>query len=209
MAVLDPLKVVITDLPEDHREPLELANHPQDESRGTREVLFTRELYVEREDFAEDPPPKWQRLVEGGEVCLRSSYVIRCDEVVRDERGTVVELRCTHDRATLGQKPVGRKVKGVIHWVSASEGVAAEVRLYDRLFAEPEPNASGDLGKAIDPASVIVHAGAVVEPSLAALEPEGRVQFERLGYFVADRVDHSAARPVFNRTVTLRDTWAR
>ena len=209
MAVLDPLKVVVTSLPEDHREPLAFANHPQDESHGTREVVFTRELYVEREDFAEDPPPKWQRLVEGGEVRLRGSYVIRCDEVVRDAGGAVVELRCSHDPATLGQKPVGRKVKGVVHWVSASEGVAAEVRLYDRLFRDPEPGMSGDLGAAIDPDSVVVHAGAVVEPSLAALEPESRVQFERLGYFVADRVDHSAARPVFNRTVTLRDTWAR
>ena len=122
MAVLDPLKVVVTSLPEDHREPLAFANHPQDESHGTREVVFTRELYVEREDFAEDPPPKWQRLVEGGEVRLRGSYVIRCDEVVRDAGGAVVELRCSHDPATLGQKPVGRKVKGVVHWVSASEG---------------------------------------------------------------------------------------
>jgi len=209
MAVLDPLKVVVTDLPEGHRELLEFANHPQDESRGTREVAFTRELFVEREDFAEVPPPKWQRLVEGGEVRLRGSYVIRCEEVVKDDAGRVVELRCTHDPATLGQKPVGRKVKGVIHWVSASEGVSAEVRLYDRLFADPEPGSGGALGDAIDPASIAVHAHAVVEPSLATLAPESRVQFERLGYFVADRHEHSTARPVFNRTVTLRDTWAR
>ena len=209
MAVLDPLKVVVTSLPAGHREPLAFANHPQDESFGTREVAFTRELYVEREDFAEDPPPKWQRLVEGGEVRLRGSYVIRCDEVVRDADGRVVELRCSHDPATLGQKPVGRKVKGVVHWVSASEGVPAEVRLYDRLFADPEPAASGPLGESIDPASIRVHEAAVVEPSLAELAPESRVQFERLGYFVADRHDHSSARPVFNRTVTLRDTWAR
>ena len=209
MAVLDPLRVVITDLPEGHRQPLEFANHPQDESAGTREVPFTREVLIERDDFAEVPPPKWQRLVPGGEVRLRGSYVIRCEEVIKDDSGRIVELRCTHDADTLGQKPVGRKVKGVVHWVSASEGHAAEVRLYDRLFAEAEPGGADDLGELVDPRSVSVHAGAVVEPSLVSLAPETRVQFERLGYFVADRHDHSESRPVFNRTVTLRDTWAR
>ena len=209
MAVLDPLRVVITDLAEGHRQSLEFANHPQDESAGTREVPFTREVVIEREDFAEVPPPKWQRLVPGGEVRLRGSYVIRCEEVIKDESGRIVELRCTHDPDTLGQKPVGRKVKGVIHWVSASEGRAAEVRLYDRLFAEAEPGGAANLGELVDPASVSVHAEAVVEPSLVSVAPETRVQFERLGYFVADRHDHSESRPVFNRTVTLRDTWAR
>ena len=209
MAVLDPLRVVITDLAEGHRQSLEFANHPQDESAGTREVPFTREVVIEREDFAEVPPPKWQRLVPGGEVRLRGSYVIRCEEVIKDESGRIVELRCTHDPDTLGQKPVGRKVKGVIHWVSASEGRAAEVRLYDRLFAEAEPGGAANLGEFVDPASVSVHAEAVVEPSLVSVAPETRVQFERLGYFVADRHDHSESRPVFNRTVTLRDTWAR
>jgi len=209
MAVLDPLRVIVTDLPEGHRELLEFANHPQDESHGTREVAFTRELFIERGDFAEEPPPKWQRLVPGGEVRLRGSYVIRCEEVIEDDTGRVVELRCTHDPDTLGQKPVGRKVKGVVHWVSASEGVKAEVRLYDRLFGDPQPGTAADLGAVLDPASMTVHEDAVVEPALAALDPESRVQFERLGYFVADRHEHSSERAVFNRTVTLRDTWAR
>ena len=210
MAVLDPLKVTIVDLPEGHRQSLEFANHPQDESAGTREVVFTRELFVEREDFAEDPPPKWQRLVEGGEVRLRGSYVIRCEEVLRDADGRVVELRCTHDSDTLGRKPVGRKVKGVIHWVSASEGRSAEVRLYDRLFGERRPGSATALGDAIDRGSIALCPDAVVEPALADVEPETRVQFERLGYFVADRHEHAPpGRLVFNRTVTLRDTWAR
>jgi len=209
LAVLDPLRVTITSLPGDHRQALEFANHPQDDSQGTREMLFTRDILVEREDFAEVPPPKWQRLVEGGEVRLRGCYVIRCDEVIKDDSGRVVELRCTHDPDTLGQKPVGRKVKGVVHWVSASVAVAAEVRVYEPLFTSATPGTAASLGDVIDPASVTVHADAMVEPSLAALAPESRVQFERLGYFVADRRDHSAARPVFNRTVTLRDTWAR
>ena len=209
MAVLDPLRLVITDLPAGHRQLLEFANHPQDEGAGTREVAFTREVLVERDDFAEVPPPKWQRLVPGGEVRLRGSYVVRCEEVIKDDAGRVLELRCTHDPDTLGQKPHGRKVKGVIHWVSASEGRAAEVRLYDRLFADPEPGSVASLGEAINADSVSVHRDAVVEASLADVAPETRVQFERLGYFVADRHEHSAARPVFNRTVTLRDTWAR
>jgi len=209
LAVLDPLRVTITSLPGDHRQALAFANHPQDDSQGTREMLFTRDILVEREDFAEVPPPKWQRLVEGGEVRLRGCYVIRCDEVIKDDSGRVVELRCTHDPDTLGQKPVGRKVKGVVHWVSASVAVAAEVRVYEPLFTSATPGTAASLGDVIDPASVTVHADAMVEPSLAALAPESRVQFERLGYFVADRRDHSAARPVFNRTVTLRDTWAR
>lgn len=209
LVVLDPLKVTITDLPEGHAQTLQLPNHPQYESLGTRPVTFTRELYVERDDFAEDPPPKWQRLVEGGEVRLRSSYVIRCNEVVRDADGAVVELRCTHDPDTLGQKPAGRKVKGVIHWVSATESVPATVRLYDRLFDVPNPGAEPDLLAVINPQSVVEHTAARVEPALAEVAAETRVQFERLGYFVADRHAHRPDAPVFNRVVTLRDTWAR
>lgn len=209
MAVLDPLRIVITDLPDDHHQLLDFANHPQDEAAGTRQVPFTRELVVERDDFAEVPPPKWQRLVPGGEVRLRGSYVIRCEEVIKDDEGKVVELRCTHDPDTLGQKPLGRKVKGVVHWVSASEGKPATVRLYDRLFDVPDPGSADSLGDVLNPDSITIHDAAMVEPVLATLEPETRVQFERLGYFVADRHDHTPDRPVFNRTVTLRDTWAR
>lgn len=209
MAVLDPLRLVITTLPEDHDEPLEFANHPQDESLGTRTVRFGRELLVEREDFAEDPPPKWQRLVEGGEVRLRGAYVVRCDELVRDAGGRVVELRCSHDPDTLGRKPEGRKVKGVIHWVSARDGVPATVRAYDRLFTDPRPDRAERLEDVLNPESVVVHADARVEPALADVAPGTRLQFERLGYFAADAREHGPERPVFNRTVTLRDTWAR
>ena len=209
LAVLDPLKLTITTLPEDHDEALTFQNHPQDESFGTRTVRFGRTLYVEREDFTEDPPPKWQRLVEGGEVRLRGSYVVRLDALVRDADGRVVELRCSHDPDTLGRKPEGRKVKGVIHWVSAAHGVRATVRAYDRLFTDPRPDRAERLVDVLNADSVRVHDEAIVEPSLAGIEPETRVQFERLGYFVADRHEHAAARPTFNRTVTLRDTWAR
>ena len=209
MAVLDPLKVSITDLPDDHREPLVFQNHPQDEAFGTREVVFGNTLWVEREDFAETPPPKWQRLVEGGEVRLRGCYVIRCNEVVRDAEGRVVELRCTHDPDTLGRKPEGRKVKGVVHWVAAHDAVAAEVRLYDRLFSVPHPGGADELTAVLNPASIVRCGHAQVEPALAQATAETRVQFERLGYFVADRFDHAPATPVFNRVVTLRDIWAR
>jgi len=209
LAVLNPLKVTITDLPEDHRKVLEFQNHPQDEAFGTRAVTFTNTLWVEREDYADEPPPKWQRLVAGGEVRLRGSYVIRCNEVVRNEAGEAIELLCTHDPDTLGKKPEGRKVKGVIHWVSAHEAVAAEVRLYDRLFSTPHPGGADELSSVLNPDSIVRCEQAQVEPALATLAAEERVQFERLGYFVVDRHDSTAARPVFNRVVTLRDTWAR
>ena len=209
LAVLDPLRLVITTLPEDHDEPLEFANHPQDASFGTRTVRFARELLVEREDFALDPPPKWQRLVEGGEVRLRGAYVVRCDELVRDADGRVVELRCSHDPDTLGKKPEGRKVKGVIHWVSARDAVRATVRAYDRLFDDARPDRAESLVSALNPDSVTVYDEARVEPAAADAPPETRLQFERLGYFVADRHEHAPGRPTFNRTVTLRDTWAR
>ncbi len=208
MAVLDPVRVVITDLPEGHTEMLDFANHPQNPDAGRREVPFSRELYIERDDFAENPPPKYQRLVPGGEVRLRGSYVIKCEHVIKDNDGKITEIHCTHDADTLGKKPEGRKVKGVIHWVSATHAVAAEVRLYDRLFNIVDPMSAPTISDALNPDSMTVLSECFVEPSVATLSPETRVQFERIGYFVADRHDHTATSAVFNRTVTLRDTWA-
>lgn len=209
MAVLDPIKVVITNLPEDHEQTLSFANHPQDESAGRRPVPFTREVFIDRDDFAEVPPPKYQRLIPGGEVRLRGSYVIKCEEFIKDADGKIIELRCTHDSATLGNKPEGRKVKGVIHWVSATHGLPAEVRLYNPLFTVTDPASAESLESVINPESEVVLKDCVVEPELSKSAPEQHVQFERIGYFVTDRRDHSADRLVFNRTVTLRDTWAK
>lgn len=207
MAVLDPLKVVLTDWPADQTEPLQVANHPNQPEAGVRAVNFTRELYIERSDFEEVPPPKFKRLVPGGEVRLRSGYVIRCDEVIKDAEGNVTELRCTHDADTLGKKPEGRKVKGVVHWVSASDSVSASVRIYDRLFNRENPMAEEDFMDALNPDSLTTFDQARVESILAGVEPETRFQFERQGYFVAD-LDSTEANPVFNRIVALRDTWA-
>lgn len=208
MAVLDPLKVVITDLPEDHEQVFTFANHPQDDAAGSREVAFTREIYIEQDDFAENPPPKYQRLVPGGEVRLRGSYVIKCQNIVKDDDGRIVELHCTHDPETLGKKPEGRKVKGVIHWVSATHGIPAEVRLYNPLFTQPDPSKAESLESVINPESEVIMRTCIAEPALKESPPEQHIQFERIGYFVADRHDHSADSLVFNRTVTLRDTWA-
>ena len=209
MAVLDPIKVVITDLPEDHEQTLSFANHPQDESAGRRPVPFTREVFIDRDDFAEVPPPKYQRLIPGGEVRLRGSYVIKCEEVIKDADGKITELRCSHDSATLGNKPEGRKVKGVIHWVSATHGIPAEVRLYNPLFTVTDPASAESLESVINPDSEVILKDCIVEPELSKTAPEQHIQFERIGYFVTDRRDHSADRLVFNRTVTLRDTWAK
>jgi len=212
LAVLDPLKLVITNLPETHEETLVFANHPKDESFGSREVPFARELWIEREDFAEVPPKGFHRLKPEGEVRLRGVGIVKCEELLKDAAGNVIELRCTLDLDSRhGMPGADRKVKGTIHWVSARHAVAAEVRVYDRLFNVAAPDDDSD-GKSwiehINPdAKRIVQAW--VEPSAAAAAPEQRFQFERLGYFVADRIDHRADRPVFNRTVTLRDTWAR
>jgi glutaminyl-tRNA synthetase len=209
MAVLRPLKVVIESYPEDAVEELTFGNHPKDEAMGSRKVPFSRVVYIDREDFAEDPPKGFKRLVPDGEVRLRNAYVIRCERVIKDEEGQVVELRCTHDPDTLGKNPEGRKVKGVIHWVSAPHSVAAEVRLYDRLFATPEPGAGKDDFLAdLNPDSLRTLTDCRLEPALAASEPGDRFQFEREGYFVLDR-DSRADRLVFNRTVSLRDTWGR
>jgi len=208
LAVLDPLKVVITNYPERRTEEFEVANHPQEPELGERPVPFGRELWIERDDFMEEAPKKFKRLVTGGEVRLRNAYVIRCDEVVKADDGTVTELRCSYDPDTLGRNPEDRKVKGVIHWVAAHQGVTAEVRLYDRLFTTPNPEGEGDWLATLDPASLVT-VSAIVEPALAAAAPGERFQFERLGYFCADRRDHAPGRPVFNRTVALRDSWAK
>ncbi len=206
MAVLEPLKVVITTWPQENTEPLSMANHPGNADLGRRTVNFSRELYIERSDFEEVPPPKFKRLISGGEVRLRSAYVIRCDEVIKDSNGNITELRCSHDPDTLGKKPEGRKVKGVIHWVNASEAVATEVRLYDRLFSRPDPLSEEDFTDAINPESLHVHASAFVEPSVADADKGTRFQFERQGYFVVDD-DATTARPVMNRIVSLKDNW--
>ncbi|KRF00384.1 glutamine--tRNA ligase [Frateuria sp. Soil773] len=212
MAVLDPLRLVIANLPEGHEETLAFANHPKDEGFGTRQVSFSRELWIERDDFAEVPPKGFHRLKPDGEVRLRGVGIVKCEEVVKDADGNVVELRCTLDpESRQGMPGADRKVKGTIHWVSAAHGVAAEVRVYDRLFSVPAPDDESD-GKSwiehINPdAKRVVRAW--LEPAAAGAGPEQRFQFERLGYFVADRVDHRADAPVFNRTVTLRDTWAK
>jgi glutaminyl-tRNA synthetase len=209
MAVLRPLKVVLENYAEGATEELTAANHPKDESMGSRTVPFGRELYIDREDFAEVPPKGFKRLTPGGEVRLRHAYVIRCDQVIKDETGEVVELRCSYDPATLGKNPEGRKVKGVIHWVSASHSAAAEVRLYDRLFRVPEPGArKGDFLTDLNPDSLRTLTLCRVEPLLAAVGPGKRFQFEREGYFVVDP-SSLPERPIFNRTVGLRDTWAR
>jgi glutaminyl-tRNA synthetase len=211
MAVLDPLKLVITNLADDHTETLTFPNHPKDESFGTRAVPFARELWIEREDFMEVPVKGFHRLVPGGEVRLRGVGIARCDDVIKDG-DAVIELRCTLDPETRhGMAGADRKVKGTIHWVSAKHATAAEVRLYDRLFTAADPDDDSD-GKTyrdyLNPDSRRVVRG-WVEPVAAQAQPEQSLQFERLGYFVADRRDHRSDAPVFNRTVTLRDTWAK
>ncbi|HEV2620623.1 MAG TPA: glutamine--tRNA ligase/YqeY domain fusion protein [Frateuria sp.] len=212
MAVLDPLKLTITNLPGDHEESLTFSNHPKDESFGTREVPFASTVWIEREDFAEVPPKGFKRLVPGGEVRLRGVGIVKCEEVVKDDAGDILELRCTLDpESRAGLPGADRKVKGTIHWVSARHAVAAEVRIYDRLFNVAAPDDESD-GKSwiehINPDAKRVGRG-WLEPAAAQAEPEQRFQFERLGYFVADRLDHRPDAPVFNRTVTLRDTWAK
>jgi glutaminyl-tRNA synthetase len=209
MAVLRPLKVVIENYPEGDGEMLDAVNNPEDEGAGTRQVPFAREIYVEREDFMEDPPKKFFRLAPGREVRLRYAYFITCREAVRNAVGEVVELRCTYDPATRGgNAPDGRKVKATLHWVSAPHAVTAEVRLYSHLFARPDPGSKGDFIADINPESLEVLAGCRLEPVLADAGPDEPLQFERLGYFCRDSTS-SGERPVFNRTVALRDSWAR
>ncbi|MGA9753335.1 MAG: glutamine--tRNA ligase/YqeY domain fusion protein [Acidobacteriota bacterium] len=213
MAVLHPLRVVVTNYPEGKAEELEVPNNPEDPAAGSRAVPFSRTLYIERDDFREDPPKKFFRLAPGREVRLRAAYFITCQEVVRDETtGEVVELRCTYDPETRGgSAPDGRSPKATLHWVSALHAVDAEVRLYDRLFTKANPDdfpEGEDYRANLNPASLVVVPAAKLEPALAFVRPGDRVQFERLGYFCADP-DSTQAHPVFNRTVTLRDTWAK
>ncbi len=213
MGVLDPLRVVIENYPEGQVEEMEAVNNPEDESMGTRLVPFSRVLYIERDDFREDPPRKYFRLAPGREVRLRYAYFIRCEDVIKDENGQVVELRCTYDPETRGgYAPDGRKVRGTIHWVSAEHALDAEVRLYDRLFVKENPaetDGDADFTVNLNPASLEVLPSCKVEPSLANAAPGSIYQFERKGYFCVDTGDSSPERLVFNRTVSLRDTWAK
>jgi len=209
MAVLRPLKLVIKNYPEGDGELLEAANHPDNPSAGVRQIRFARELYIERDDFLEDPPKGFYRLAPGREVRLRYGYFITCREVVKNPSGEIVELRCTYDPATRGgNAPDGRKVRGTIHWVAASESLPAEIRLYDLLFTRPDPGADGDLIDDLNPNSLEILTGARVEPAAASDNRDGAVQFERQGYFCRDP-DSTPGGLVFNRTIGLRDSWAK
>jgi glutaminyl-tRNA synthetase len=208
LAVLRPIKVVLTNYPEGRIEEVDAVNNPEDPAAGNRKVAFSRTLFIDQEDFLENPPPKYFRLRPGGEVRLKYAYIIKCNEVIKNTAGQVVELRCTADlESKTGGATAQRKVKGTIHWVSAGHALEAEVRLYDRLFTVPEPDAQGDFHKHINPQSLVV-VTAKGEPSLKDARPELRYQFERLGYFTLDP-DSSPARLVFNRTISLKDTWAK
>jgi glutaminyl-tRNA synthetase len=212
MAVLRPLKLVLTNYPEGHSEEMEMVNHPDHPELGTRRVPFSREIYIERDDFMEDPPKKYFRLAPGREVRLRNAYLVTCTHAIKDEAGNVVELRGTYDPATRGgDAPDGRKVKATLHWVSAAHAVDAEVRLYDRLFTVEDPEnaatrANAELTSLLNPASLEVVKGCKVEPMLGAPAEGARYQFERLGYFAADP-DSRSGTPVFNRTVSLKDSF--
>jgi len=209
MAVLRPLRVVLTNYPEDIVEMVTAMNHPARPELGTRELPFSRELWIEQDDFMEEPPRKFFRLKPGGEVRLRFGYIIRCDDVIKNEAGEVIELRCSYDADTRsGTGSSDRKVKGTIHWVSCAHGVDAEVRLYDRLFTVAKPNTADDFHAVLNADSLQV-VEAKLEPSLATMKAGETVQFERLGYFCIDSEEHSGSRPVINRIVTLRDSWAR
>jgi glutaminyl-tRNA synthetase len=212
MGVLHPLKLVIVNYPEEGEEWLTAANHPKDESMGTREIPFTREIYIDQADFRESANKKYKRLVSGGEVRLRNAYVIKCEEVVKNNQGDIVELRCSYDAETLGKNPEGRKVRGVIHWVSARHGVKAEVRLYDRLFSQPNPDKVDEGGHFTDnlnPDSLRTLTDCYLEPALGQASVDDHFQFEREGYFAPDSREAGTDRPVFNRIVTLRDSWAK
>ncbi|MBC7238118.1 MAG: glutamine--tRNA ligase, partial [Chloroflexi bacterium] len=209
MGVLDPLRVVIDNYPEGQVEELTAINNPEDESMGTRQVPFSKVLYIERDDFREDPPRRFYRLAPGREVRLRYAYFITCTGVVKNERGEVVELHCTYDPATRGgDAPDGRKVRGTLHWVSAAHALPVTVRLYDRLFKDPDPASAENIMEALNPNSLEVRSECYVEPSLKGMPPGYICQFERLGYFCVDP-DSTEERLVFNRTITLRDTWAK
>jgi glutaminyl-tRNA synthetase len=209
MAVLRPLKVVLTNYPEDQVEMMQAMNHPNNPDFGTREMPFSRELWIEQNDFLEEAPRKFFRLKPGGEVRLRFGYIIKCEEVIKNDAGEVIELRCSFDPDTRsGTGTSDKKVKGTIHWVSANHGVSAKVRLYDRLFTVPDPNSVGDFMTVLNTDSLET-VDAILEPALQELAVGQAVQFERLGYFCADSEEHSAEAPVINRIVTLRDSWAK
>ena len=209
MAVIHPLKVVLTNYPEGQTEMMAAKNHPNRPELGEREVPFSREIYIERDDFMEEAPRKFFRLKPDGEVRLRFGYIIRCDEVVKDDDGNVIELRCSYDPDTRsGTGTSDRKVKGTIHWVSAAHAIPAEVRLYDRLFTEANPGAAKDIDAILNPNSLEV-VDAMLESSLEDSAPDNTWQFERLGYFCPDSIDHKPEKPVINRIVTLRDSWAK
>ncbi|MBV9607978.1 MAG: glutamine--tRNA ligase, partial [Acidobacteria bacterium] len=212
MAVLRPLKVVIDNYPEGQVEELDAVNNPEDHAAGTRKVPFSRVLYIEQEDFREEPPKGYFRLAPGREVRLRYAYFITCTKVVKNERGEIIELHCTYDPATRGgNAPDGRKVKATIHWVSAAHAIDADVRLYDKLFSTPDPNQTEngkDFTSNLNPNSLEVLSGCKLEPSLSDAAVGAKYQFERLGYFCVDR-DSAPGKPVFNRTVALKDTWAK
>ena len=210
MAVLRPLTLVIENYPEGQGEELEAVNNPENPSAGTRKVPFSRVLYIEQDDFREVPPPKYFRLSPGVEVRLRWAYTVKCTGVAKDPRtGEITEVRCTYDPESRGADSRGRKVKGTIHWVSAAHAVPADVRLYDHLFSVPKPDEAEDFKSVLNPKSLEVLTGCRVEPSLAGAAPASRYQFERQGYFCVDSLDSSSARLIFNRTVGLRDTWAK
>jgi glutaminyl-tRNA synthetase len=213
MAVLNPLKVVITNYPGDKEELLEAVNNPEDAGAGKRKVPFSRELYIERDDFMEKAPRKFFRLIPGREVRLRYAYFIKCEEVIKDSNGNVTELRCTYDPATRGgDAPDGRKVKGTLHWVSARHAVNAEVRLYETLFMKRDPDEveeGGNYKDNLNPDSVKIIKEAYLEPALKNAGPGKKYQFERTGYFCLDSKDSAEDTPVFNRIVTLKDTWAK
>ena len=210
MAVLRPLRVVIENYPKDRVEEMQAMNHPNNPDMGTRQVPFSRVIYIERDDFREQAPKKFFRLAPGREVRLRYAYYITCTDVIKDEDGEIVELRCTYDpQSRGGSSPDGRKVKGTIHWVSAPHALDAEVRLYDRLFDVPNPSAEEDFSEHLNPNSLEILSNSKLEPGLADARPDDRYQFERQGYFCADAKGSTKNRLVFNRTVTLRDTWAK
>ncbi len=209
MAVLNPLRIVIDNYPDGKTEQLIVGNHPQKPELGNRDVPFSKVILIEQDDFAENPPPKYKRLVLGGEVRLRGAYVIQCNEIVKDGNGNIIELRCTYDENTLGKNPEGRKIKSVIHWVSEAHSYPAEIRLYDRLFRVPNPDNEPDFLQVINPNSLEILTGCRVESSLAEASENSRYQFERLGYFCYDAKDSVNGKRIFNRTVTLRDVWEK
>jgi glutaminyl-tRNA synthetase len=211
MGVLNPLKVIITNYPDDQVEEMEAINNPEDSSAGTRKVPFSKVLYIEKDDFMEDAPKKFFRLTVGREVRLRYAYFVTCTDIIKDENGEIVEIHCTYDPASKGgNSPDGRKVKGTIHWVSASHALNAEVRLYDRLFSDEKPD-EGDYKNSLNPDSLKILKNCLLEPSLKGAELGVNYQFERIGYFILDSQDspNLEGMPVFNRTVSLRDSWSK